>query len=82
MASSYTSSNGTNIDADRTTTVAESGLPPQEGQLLQSITNLQSQFDAMSQRQDELMQLVGVLRETQGGSVVSVSFIVHLIIFG
>lgn len=71
-----------NPDADRTASSAESGLVPQEGQLLQSITNLQSQLDAMSQRQDELMHIVGVLREPQGGSVVSVSFSSRSGIFG
>lgn len=73
MAPQSTPSDGKNPDADGTTTAVEFGLIPEEGQLLQSITSLQSQLDAVSQRQNELIQLIGVLREPQRGSVVSVS---------
>lgn len=66
------SGDGENLDVVRTT-VAEPALIPGEGQLLQDITSLQSQLSAVNRRQDELMQLVGVLRERRG-SVVSVSF--------
>lgn len=64
------SDHGKNLEAGGTTTIAEINPTPQEDQLLQSITNLQSQLDVMSQRQDELIQLVGVLREPHERSVV------------
>lgn len=69
MASPSTSGDGENVDADvdGISATAQPDLAPREGQLLQGITNLQQQLDTMSQRQDELMGLIGVLREQQEG---------------
>ena len=69
MTSSDTPGRGENMDADAdgTSAVSQSVLIPPEGQLLRGITDLQSQLNAMSQRQDELMEFIGVLREHQGG---------------
>lgn len=79
MASSPAFSEGEGTDSEETRTVAESDLTAREDQLLQSITDMQSRLDNMSQQQDELMRLVGpALRGLQGGSVVQVSFIVRL----
>ena len=55
------------LDAQGTSMVPEPDLTPREGQLLQGMTNLQSQLSAVSQRQDELVRLIGVLQEQQGG---------------
>ena len=54
------------LDAQGTSMVPGPDLTPREGQLLQGMTNLQSQLSAVSQRQDELVRLIGVLQE-QGG---------------
>ena len=54
------------VDVDETSDVARHGLASREGQLLQGITSLQTQLDAVSQRQDELMGLIGALREQDG----------------
>jgi len=57
----------TDMDIDETSTVAQPGGTPREGQLLQGIANLQTQLNVVSQRQDELMELIGGLREQQDG---------------
>lgn len=57
----------TDMDIDETSTAAQPSLTPREGQLLQGIASLQMQLNVVSQRQDELMGLVGVLREQQEG---------------
>jgi len=54
------------MDIDETSAAPRPGLSPREGQLLQGITNLQMQLNVVSQRQDELMELIGVLREQDG----------------
>jgi len=68
MASFSTSDNGENmdVDVDGTSTVAQPGVTPREGQLLQGITDLRMQLDVVSQRQDELMEIIGGLREQEG----------------
>jgi len=55
------------MDVDGTLTVSKPDVTPREGQLLQGIASLQMQLDAMSQRQDELMEFIGVLRGQQEG---------------
>jgi len=69
MASSSTSahSENTNTDASGTSTVTQPGLNPLEGQLLQGLTDLQPQLSAISQRQDELMEFINLVREQQEG---------------
>jgi len=69
MGSSSTSGDdeNTDMDVDGTSTVSKPDVTPREGQLLQGIASLQMQLDAMSQRQDELMEFIGVLREQQEG---------------
>lgn len=61
-----TSGNDGDIDMgiDETSTVTQPGSTPQEGQLWQ---NLQTRLDAVSQRQDEMMELIDVLRERREG---------------
>jgi len=56
----------TGMDVDETSVAAQHDSTSREGQLLQGITDLQMQLNLVSQRQDELMELIGVLRE-QGG---------------
>ena len=67
MASSSTSSDceNTKMDVDETSTTVQHDLTSREGQFLQGVTSLQQQLDVMSQRQDELMEIIGVLREQQ-----------------
>ena len=79
MVSSPPFSEGEDIDAEETEAVVESDLTPHEDQLLQSIADMQSRLDVMSQQQDELMQLVSpaLSRRPQGRLVVHVSFIVR-----
>ena len=68
MAPLSTSDDGEDacVDIDEMSAVPRPDLSPREGQLLQGITSLQTQLNAVSQRQDELMQLIGVLREREG----------------
>jgi len=56
----------TGMDIDETSVVARPGVTPREGQLLQDVASLQMLLAAVSQRQDELMGLIGVLREQEG----------------
>lgn len=69
MAPSPASDDGKNADMDtgKTLIVAQPDPTPREGQLLQGIASLQMQLNVVSQRQDELMGLVGVLRDQQEG---------------
>lgn len=62
MAPSYTFDHGEKMDAnaDGTSNSTQSGLTPWEGQPLRGITEI-------SQQQDELTELTGVLREQREG---------------
>ena len=68
MAPSSASGDGENVDMDvkKTSTIAHPDSTPREGQLLQGIASLQMQLSVVSQRQDELMGLIGVLQEQEG----------------
>lgn len=69
MDPSSTSGDGetADMDVDKTSTAVQPSVTPREGQLLQNIASFQTRLDLMSQRQDELMELIGVLREQQQG---------------
>jgi hypothetical protein len=69
MASSSTSGDGENAGMnldDETSTVAQPDLTHQEGQLMQGIENLKAKLDLVSQRQDEMMGLIGAPQEQDG----------------
>ena len=69
MAPSSTSAHGENTDTDvnGTSAITQPRPNPLEGQLLQGLTDLQPQLSAISQRQDELMEFINLVREQQEG---------------
>ena len=64
--------NGEEIDPDNTNVAKPAGLTVRSEQFLQNVTNFKSRLRTMSQRQGELVRLIGIL--PQEGSVISISF--------